>query len=188
MDPSANKSADQTDSKKDPNMDKFFENINGLSNRSRIELARSCGKKIVTRERSATASIVAQAAFYQCLPTSVERWKEGRYAFCGCISAFIGGSRKGAPLPKALGSYVRNESPGSAEAIKKRLIYTLNKKWDDDDTVLPTQIYQFIHFLHSKGYETDVQDLLESLLRWNSDSKYIQLKWLRTYLNRLSES
>lgn len=152
----------------------FFSRIDSLEKKQRIQLKRSCGS-MLNEADAETLSV-----FYRVLPYQV-RYDEDKYFVAACIHCLWDAEEEGRkPMEKAI-SLLKNNDEFSA-SLEKRLIGLLETQWDEDG-YLNKKLGRMAKLLKQKGYAVDGAELLDSLLAWNRDDKYIQKKWIKVYYN-----
>ncbi len=153
----------------------FFNRIDALSTGERAVMKRNCG--VMLDEADGKALIT----FYRCLPHSVPQWQEPYYFAVGCIACLW--KEKGTVSLEECFAQLRDNS-GS---IEKRITTLLDMDWDNDGFFL-TKLTRLIKMAASAGYKIDCEKLLNDLLWWNSDSRFVQKNWARKlYIRETTE-
>ena len=154
----------------------FFTNLEKMTVGERTSLKRSIG--LAFNQSSAKA----WAAFYKAAPV-YRPWEEDPYFFAACAFCFFSDSEgKTRPLVDCLRS-MSVESTG----IKSRLLALLDTPWDNSGFLL-SKLGRILRMVHQKGYRIDVDGLLQDLLGWSHDSRFVQTRWARTFFGLHDEN
>ncbi len=148
----------------------FFEALDTLSAGERTALRRSAGTML------AEADGRALAAFYRCLPYTVEAAQDRWYAAACFHCLWDPDCQPRLPAEEAFRKLIK--SADSSESLEHRLAALLDLSWADDGYLL-TKLSRILRLLQQKDYCIDCSSLLDDLLGWNSDKQYVQRKWAR---------
>lgn len=105
-----------------------------------------------------------------------------RYAHCYLIAGLFAlhpvrlddGSNLGASL-----AALANDKPNSRDSLRRRLAALV----DADDEQLPVRLRQCIQLLAQAGFGVDFYVLLKNLFSWNSATRHVQRRWLKSFLD-----
>lgn len=151
----------------------FIEKIDKLSTGERVALKRSGGKLLNE------ASAEALGAFYKALPYGVSQNMEDRWFFAATLRCmWKPDEHMEMSLEKATADYA---SKGEfSDSYEKRIMSLLDMSWDEDG-FMASKIWRTVKMLKQKGYVIDVVPLIKDLYLWNSESRFVQKRWARTY-------
>ena len=149
----------------------FWNRLDQLDRGQRTALKREAGTML------SQAKGKAVRVFYQCLPCSLEPWKEERYFAAACIHClWEPGDSSRLPLEQIF--YRLGRDAELSESLSHRIESVLDLSWSEDGYLL-TKLMRLIHLIRSKGYAVDCDALLWDLLDWNGEQQSVQLRWAR---------
>jgi CRISPR type I-E-associated protein CasB/Cse2 len=149
----------------------FFAKLGKLSMGDMAVLKRSLGKPL-------SNALSAAGAFFKIMPF-YKAWEEDTYFFIACAYCLF--SKSNAPS-KSFIKYLCELSRES-DGVEKRLISLL-------DTSKKNSIYfygklsRMLRMIYQKGHTPDLKELLDDLLNWEHESRYVQLKWAREFYSK----
>ena len=152
----------------------FFERVDSLSAGDRAALKRSAGVMLSDADGKAIA------AFYRCVPGTLQLWEEDRWFAVACLKCLWDAAPEGGTgLEEAVADLIRQKA--LSESITHRIESLMDTPWDSDGYMLTTRD-RFVKLLRQKNDEAhlDFGSLLSDLLNWNRDDQRVQRKWART--------
>jgi len=148
---------------------KFCGRLRNLDKGETVRLKRAAGKTL------AEASGLVQLLFFNLLREGVEREHEETYFLVATLYPLAEASSKLASLGTALQRYRRRLSdPETLDRRVRRLL-------EADKTRLPFLVRQTVRLLADKDQKIHWPTLLKDLLLWNSENRYVQMRWARDY-------
>ncbi|GHS97006.1 hypothetical protein AGMMS50276_16320 [Synergistales bacterium] len=158
----------------------YLQGLDRLSDAQRAGLKRCAGKPL--RE----ADALALSAFYSIVHyDNLPLWKvEIIFAMVAMTCLWRAEERKN---PRSfIGCLVHLVSDGQAgsEVLNGRLRGLLDTAWHETD-FLNLKLYRLVRRIKTNGDYLDFDALLKDLLRWDHQSKYIQLRWAREFFGRV---
>ena len=152
-------------------MTAFFERLDALPKGDRTTLKREAGAMLEQADGRAVR------VFYQCLPTNVPFWQEGRMFAAACIHCLWEPEvRDRQPLEQIF--FQLGQDQTISKSMGHRLETLLDLPWDEDGFLL-TKLFRLIQLARSKGYTVDCERLLKDLLSWNGEKQVVQHKWAK---------
>lgn len=154
-------------------IEKAYEFCGRLANMDKDEkarLKRAAGKTI------SEASGAAQLVFYRMLPEGVDVFQEETFFLLATLHPLTSPSKKRASMGTALRS-LRPISDEAAKAFDRRVRRLL----EADRARLPFLIRQSVHLLADHDQSIHWPTLLIDLLNWNSEKRFVQMRWARDY-------
>lgn len=145
-------------------------NDNGL----RATLKRNAGLRLCE------ADWRAKMAFYRiCGVGLVSLEKEDRFFLAVCVSCLWKPDEwsRGKPLVEGARNFLDQDS---RDTFVKRLRVLMDLPWDEDGYIAG-KLCRLLKFCKSKGIVVDGKELLQDLLGWNADNRWVQRKWAREF-------
>lgn len=156
----------------------FFDCLNRLNNGERAALRREAGTILQAADGKALA------AFYRCLPFSVDRRQEGKWFAVACLRCLWDtGESEGTPIEQVISALIK--SGELSDSTKHRVEALLDTDWDADGYML-TKLSRLVKLIRQKSDRRflDFAALLDDLIYWNSDTQTVQRKWARAVFSR----
>lgn len=153
--------------KLDPRITQFIANLEELDAGERARLKRNAGNSLVQARHTALG------LFYKALPPNVPRYQEETYFLVATLYPLADSGETG-----NLGAALRQaQVPTNKEGLDRRIEILL----DADETQLPFRLRQAVRFLYSNRVPVDWPRLLDDLLYWTHESRFVQKAWARAY-------
>ena len=147
----------------------FCGRLSHLGKGEQARLKRSAGKALPE------ASGAAQLLFYRLLPEGIEKREEETYFLLATLYPLAEASSTPASLGVALHHYRLNLSnPESLDRRVRRLL-------EADKARLPFLVRQTVRLLADREQRIHWPTLLKDLLHWNSEKRFVQMRWARDY-------
>lgn len=155
--------------------DSVLERVRKLSVGERAALRRTAGQPLTAADGR------AMQALFHALPPGTPPQRQGRWFTVLAIACLWDPeeAHEGGSMPQMLRSYARRQESGGMD---NRLRSLLDAQWDEDG-YLAGKLTRLARMLRAdnRNILPDMDQLLEDLLRWNSDSRRVQLRWAEEY-------
>lgn len=152
-----------------------IERARRLSVGERASLRRSAGQPL-----SATDGRALQALF-RALPPGTPTYEQGAWFTALCIACLwdVEEARISESMACMLRSYARLQDTSGMDS---RIRSLLDARWDEDG-YLAGKLARLARMLRASDRlkMPDMDRLLDDLLGWNSDKRYVQLRWANEY-------
>jgi CRISPR type I-E-associated protein CasB/Cse2 len=153
---------------------RFFARLNQLGSGERAALRREAGTML--RE----ADGAALAAFYRCLPASVDAVQESKWFAVACMRClWDAGEENGKPFERVIAELIKRSE--LSDSTRHRVEILLDTRWDSDGYML-TKLARLVKLIRQRSDRTmlDFPALLDDMIYWNSEFQISQRKWART--------
>lgn len=155
--------------------------LSKLSSGERVALRRDAGKCL------AEASGMSLSAFYRICPRTTSLRQQECWFSAVTIACLwnIDEARNGGDMAVMLRQYANRQATNGMES---RLRALLDARWENDG-YLTAKLCRLARMLRSDNRQLmpDPDQLLYDLLHWNSDSRFIQLRWAQRYYQPTSD-
>lgn len=154
-----------------------IERAKRLSVGERAALRRSAGQPL------AAADGRALQALFRALPPEMQfREREQRAWFAALSIACLWDveeARVDASMPRMLRAYATKQK---TDGLENRIRSLLDARWDEDGYLIG-KLARLARMLRANDRQRmpDMDQLLDDLLGWNSDKRYVQLRWANEY-------
>ena len=150
--------------------------LKDLSAGERATLKRCAGKCL----READAG--ALQAFYKACGGQVPVWAQERYFAAACLACLWKEEERRADKPLAQCLQILNRNRDT-EGMDHRFRALLDTPWNDEEGYLIAKLARLVKQVKAAGagVSPDFERLLDDLLAWNSDSRYVQRRWMEQY-------
>ena len=160
-----------------------FNSLHKLTSGECAALCREAGKCM------ADASAQALAVFYRIAPPELNRRQQECWFTAITLACLwnVEEAQAGDEFAVMLKKYARKQETGGTD---KKIRTLLDTRWEEDG-YLAAKLSRLARMLRSdnRSIMPDVDRLLDDLLHWNSDSRYVQLRWAqRFYQPDISET
>lgn len=150
-----------------PKIVEFIENLAGLSTGERARLKRNAGNTL------AEARHASLGLFYRILPYGVYRNQEETYFLIATLYPLAEAGKTG-----NLGGALRlAQDAKNKDGLNRRVEILL----DADQSQIPYRLRQAIRFLYSNRVPVDWGRLLNDMLYWNHEKRFVQQQWARSF-------
>ncbi len=154
-------------------LDDFWNNFQESvqkDNGIRAVLKRNAGTRLYEADSRAIA------AFYRIYHGKVA---EDRYFFAICSACLWKPEewKNAVPLVEGAKKYM---SPEQRETFSKRMQVLLDLPWDEDG-YFTGKLLRLLKFCQSKGIVVDGKRLLDDLIHWDQDNRWVQRKWAKEF-------
>ncbi|GHS89252.1 hypothetical protein AGMMS49957_12140 [Synergistales bacterium] len=158
----------------------YLQGLDRLSDAQRAGLKRCVGKPLCEADARALSAFYS-IVHYDNLPL----WKvEIIFAVVAMTCLWRAEERKNPrSFIDCLTRLVSDEQVKS-EGLNGRLRELLDTAWHETD-FLNLKLYRLVRRIKTNGDYPDFDELLKDLLRWDHQSKYIQLRWAREFFGRV---
>jgi CRISPR type I-E-associated protein CasB/Cse2 len=154
----------------DPKITQFIENLQGLSTGERARLKRNAGNTL------AEARQAGLGLFYRILPHGVYHNQEETYFLVATLYPLAEDGKTG-----NLGGALRlAQDVKNKEGLNRRVEILL----DADETQIPFRLRQAVQFLYSNRIPVNWGRLLNDMLYWNHEKRFVQQQWARSFFAR----
>jgi len=149
-----------------PQVAEFVARLGMLDAGERARLKRSAGMALAESRN-------VLGLFYRLLPYGVPGYQEESYFLVATLFPLAKPGEQG-----DLGTALRHaRSTQNSKGLDRRVEILL----DSDAAQLPFRLRQAIHFLGSAEQPVNWVTLLEDLLSWNHQNRFVQKHWARSY-------
>lgn len=153
--------------------EKYFERVDALSKDKRIAFKRCCGKNVSDIDAGLLVTL------FGILPNGVEEWEYNKWLFATCIHCLWDanlGNRIG--VSEAIARLKNSDSNALSESFEKRILALMDTEWDECG-FMSDKYLNLVRMLKQKGYVIDGAEVLDDVIKWNSNTRTIQKKWAK---------
>jgi len=152
-----------------------LDRLRNLDSGGRAALRREAGKCM------AEASAQGLSEFCRITPAGMNRRHQECWFAVMAIACLwnIEEAHVGGDFPALLQRYARKQESGGMD---RRIRSLLDTRWEEDG-YLTSKLSRLARMLRSddRNVMPDADQLLNDLLHWNSDSRYVQLRWAQCF-------
>ena len=152
-------------------------NVSSLSIGQQAALRREAGHCL--READAQAL----QAFFSAIPPGVPPYEQERYFAAVCFVCLWKEESRHHQRPLAECLCILKKDAGSSADGRFRTL--LDTPWRNDDGYLLTKLSRLVRQVRHADVPLypDFEQLLDDLLHWNAESRYVQRRWMEQYVN-----
>lgn len=117
--------------------------------------------------------------FYRvCAGAPISERNEDKCFFAVCAACLWKPEEWGHAKPLVAGAKTLSEE--DRKTFEKRLRVLLDLPWDDEG-YFAAKLYRLLKYCRSKGLVIDGKVLMNDLIGWDNDERYVQKRWVREF-------
>jgi CRISPR type I-E-associated protein CasB/Cse2 len=147
--------------------------LHDLTTEQRASLKRCIGKRLCEADGKALST------FYRFLPFDVSQREMERYFAVMCMFCLWKPEERKDPKPFAHCLMLLGRNDG----LDSRMRALLDSVWQDEDGFMLSKLSRIVRRIKmaTPALYPDFELLLDDILKWNSASRYVQLRWAKEY-------
>lgn len=154
-----------------------------LSNVSSLTTGQQAALRRETGHCLREADAQALQAFFSAIPPGVPFYEQERYFAVVCFVCLWKEESRHQPRPLAECLCILKKEGGNSADGRFRTL--LDTPWQNDDGYLLTKLSRLVRQVRHADIPLypDFEQLLDDLLHWNAESRYVQRRWMEQYVN-----
>jgi len=155
-----------------------------LSNVSRLSVGQQAALKREAGHCLREADTQALQAFFSALPPGVPAYDQERYFAVLCFVCLW--KEESRFNPKPLAECLRILKKDGSNSADGRFRALLDTPWQNDEGYLLAKLSRLVRQIRNANIPLypDFEQLLDDLLHWNAESRYVQRRWMEQYVNQ----